>query len=173
MEERNKKSEFRWENLGDINSGRLNLGEDMPVIIYRLFQNTLKDILVWDYGEQTASKLYEKAGYLAGVEFAKKVLDISGDFDFFITNLKIKLKEFKIGILNIEKIDLESLSIILTIAEDIDCSGLPVCGKTVCDYDEGFIRGIFETYSGVKFKVKEVDCWATGDRVCRFHAIQK
>lgn len=168
-----KKAGFRWEDLGDITAGRLNLGENMPVIIYRLFQYTLRDILEKHYGELEASQLYEEAGYLAGIEFTKNVLDISGDFDFFISNLKIKLREFKIGILNIEKIDLESLSITLTVAEDIDCSGLPVYGKTVCDYDEGFIRGIFETYSGLKFTVKEVDCWATGDRVCRFKATKK
>jgi uncharacterized protein len=35
-------------------------------------------------------------------------------------------------------------------------------------YDEGFISGILKAYSGRDFRVREVDCWATGDRVCRF-----
>ena len=58
----------------------------------------------------------------------------------------------------------------LTVEEDLDCSGLPVSGETVCDYDEGFIAGVLEAYTKKAFHVKEIDCWASGGRVCRFHA---
>jgi len=37
-------------------------------------------------------------------------------------------------------------------------------------YDEGFIAGLLESFAGAPFKVKEVDCWCTGDRTCRFTA---
>jgi predicted hydrocarbon binding protein len=40
----------------------------------------------------------------------------------------------------------------------------------VCVYDEGFIAGLLECLTGSRFKVKEVDCWCTGDRTCRFDA---
>jgi hypothetical protein len=43
-----------------------------------------------------------------------------------------------------------------------------VCGETVCTYDEGFIAGLLGEYTGLPFVVKEVDCWCSGDRVCRF-----
>lgn len=161
---------FTWEGLGDINVGRKNMGPDMPVLVYRLFQYTLKDILTREYNEVTAGNLYRAAGHLAGKELAKNVLDLSGDFDFFIANLINKLKELKIGVLQIEKADLNTLSFTLTMSEDLDCSGLPVSGETVCDYDEGFIAGILEAYSGNQFEVKEIDCWSTGDRTCRFKA---
>lgn len=170
MKYENKSSKFTWNCLGDISIGRKNLGPDMPVIIYRLFQYTLKDILTREYDEETASSLYRSAGHLAGTELAKNLLDLSGDFDFFIANLTNKLKELKIGVLRIEKANLNSLSFTLTVSEDLDCSGLPVCNGTVCDYDEGFIAGILETYSGHPFIVREIDCWSTGDRTCRFTA---
>ena len=173
MQYENKPSKFTWEGLGDIGAGRENLGPDMPVLVYRLFQYTLKDILSREYDEATASSLYWSAGHLAGTELAKNVLDLSGDFDFFIANLTNKLKELKIGVLRIEKADLDSLSFTLTVSEDLDCSGLPITGETVCDYDEGFIAGILETYSGHQFTVKEIDCWATGERTCRFSATPK
>ena len=64
----------------------------------------------------------------------------------------------------------ETGKIILTVSEDADCSGLPVLGETVCNYDEGFISGILSLYSGKTYEAIEVDCWAIGDRVCRFHA---
>ncbi len=173
MKYENKPSKFTWEGLGNIGEGRKNLGPDMPVLIYRLFQYTLKDILSREYDESTASRLYRAAGHLAGTELAKNVLDLSGDFDFFIANLTNKLKELKIGVLRIDKADLNSLSFTLTVSEDLDCSGLPISGETVCDYDEGFIAGILETYSGIQFIVKEIDCWSTGDRTCRFSATPK
>jgi predicted hydrocarbon binding protein len=56
----------------------------------------------------------------------------------------------------------------LTVEEDLDCSGLPMTEEVVCQYDEGFIAGIMETYTGRPFQAKEIDCWASGDRVCRF-----
>ena len=31
-----------------------------------------------------------------------------------------------------------------------------------------FIAGILSSYTGKEYSAVEVDCWATGDRVCRF-----
>ncbi|MFC1764745.1 V4R domain-containing protein [Planctomycetota bacterium] len=92
------------------------------------------------------------------------------EFGAFVAQLQQVLKDLKIGILRIEKADLEELAFTLTVAEDLDCSGLPITDETVCHYDEGFIAGIFQAYTGKPFIAKEVDCWASGDRVCRFEA---
>jgi predicted hydrocarbon binding protein len=78
------------------------------------------------------------------------------------------LREQAIGILRIEKADLDNMIFTLTVEEDLDCSGLPLTDEVVCQYDEGFIAGIMETYTGQPFHAKEIDCWASGDRVCRF-----
>jgi len=64
------------------------------------------------------------------------------------------------------------LNFTLTVAEDLDCSGLPVFQETICTYDEGFISGLLSEYTGREFDVKEVDCWCSGDRVCRFDVKQ-
>ena len=166
----NVPSSFSWDGLGDIGEGRTNLGYEMPVIVYRLFQYALKDILSREYGEKMSAELYKAAGHLAGLQFARKVLDLSGDFDYFVTNLQKQLADLRIGILRIEKADMTNLALTLTVSEDLDCSGLPVTDETVCDYDEGFIAGILEAYTGKEFIVKEIDCWASGDRTCRFTA---
>ena len=60
--------------------------------------------------------------------------------------------------------------VMLTVAEDADCSGLPLLGETVCNYDEGFISGILSSYMGKQYEAVEINCWATGDGVCRFQA---
>ena len=75
----------------------------------------------------------------------------------------------KIGILRIESFDAETGEFVLTVAEDLDCSGLPPTNEVVCTYDEGFLSGILDVYSGKKYHVREIDCWANGDRVCRFN----
>ncbi len=166
-EERNHQG-FKWEDLGDIDEGRPNLGSMTPVAVYRLMQYTLRDVLATRYDVKTANEIIVQAGTLAGSEFCKNVLDTSLGFNEFIADLQEKLKTLKIGILRIEKADTEKMEFSLTVAEDLDCSGLPMCDETVCDYDEGFIAGILNTYSGITFDVKEVDCWASGERICRF-----
>jgi predicted hydrocarbon binding protein len=45
---------------------------------------------------------------------------------------------------------------------------LPATGELVCNYDEGFLAGIMETYSKEKYEVKEIDCWSSGAKTCRF-----
>ena len=106
---------------------RGNLGDELPVMVYRMLEYSLKDELKNRFGKEVQIEVFRSAGRKAG-------------------------------------------EIILTVAEDADCSGLPVLGETVCNYDEGFIAGILSLYSGKPYTAVEVDCWATGDRVCRFHA---
>ena len=159
---------FSWVNLGDIKEGRENLGEEMPVLVYRMMQFTLLDVLTRDFGREKANHYLYEAGRLAGTEFARNTLDLKTDLNTFVANLQKALEELKVGILRIESIDEKAEEIILTVAEDLDCSGLPISDETVCDYDEGFIAGILIEYTGKPFKVKEIDCWSSGDRVCRF-----
>ena len=104
------------------------------------------------------------------MEETQKMLNLDQPLDQFVSELQSKMQELKIGVLRIEKVDEESGKIILNVSEDADCSGLPILGETVCNYDEGFIGGILSMYSGKFYTAVEVDCWATGDRVCRFHA---
>jgi predicted hydrocarbon binding protein len=165
-----KFEKFDWNSLGDVTLGRSNLGQTMPVLVYRLLQYTLIDELRDRYDEDTANDIIRSAGFRAGIAFAQNVLEPTDDFSAFISDLQAKLKELAIGILRIEKADLKTLDLVLTVSEDLDCSGLPVTDETVCVYDEGFIGGILYNFTGKIFNVIEVDCWATGDRTCRFVA---
>ena len=153
----------------DENS-RGNLGEELPVLVYRLLEYSLKEELIRRYGKDEQVEVFRSAGRMAGEYFAKNMLNLDQPMDQFVNELQSKMKELKIGVLRIEDVDEESGKIILTVAEDADCSGLPVLGETVCNYDEGFIAGILSVYSGKQYTAIEVDCWATGDRVCRFQA---
>ncbi len=72
-----------------------------------------------------------------------------------------------------EKTDFGKMEFILTVAEDLDCSGLPFADETVCEYDERFIAGVLEAYTGRVFDAREIDCWASGERTCRFKVTAK
>lgn len=169
-----KKKSFTMEELMDFSmSGRENLGGEMSVAAYRLLQFSLKDILIQEFGNDKTIDIFRRAGFCAGEYFATRFLDPSQEFNKFVSELQRQLEVLKIGILRIEKFDEESGQIILTVSEDADCSGLPVLGETVCNYDEGFIAGILSVYTKKPYEAVEINCWATGDRVCRFDAYIK
>ncbi len=149
---------------------RGNMGDELPVLVYRMLEFSLKEELRDRYGKQEQIEIFRSAGRKAGVYFARHFLNLEQPLDSFVKELQDKMQEMKIGILRIEDVDEESGKIVLTVSEDADCSGLPVLGETVCNYDEGFIAGILSMFSGKEYTAVEVDCWATGDRVCRFHA---
>lgn len=168
MEDRNVESLETFLNYD--NQGRENLGDQLPVMVYRMLEYSLKLELRNRYDKETQIDIFRSAGRMAGEYFAKQFLDLNQPLNLFVSELQNKMQEFKIGVLRIESIDEESGKITLTVSEDADCSGLPVLGETVCNFDEGFISGILSLYSGKKYTAVEVDCWATGDRVCRFKA---
>lgn len=166
-----KHSTFSWDALGNIKEGRGDLGEEVPVLVYRLMQYTMLDVLAKEYGEEKANEHFRQAGHLAGQEFTRHVLDVAVGFDQFLANLQTTLRKLKIGVLRMEEFSPESGDIVLTVAQDLDCSGLPVTNENVCTYDEGFIAGILDAFTGRKYDVREVDCWSSGERVCRFKGV--
>lgn len=159
---------FSWDKLGDIKEGRQNLGESMPVLVYRLMEYSMNHVLFAAYGEEQANSLFRQAGHLAGSEYAKNVLDLTLEPNNFLQSLSASLESLKVGILRVEKADFETGDFVITVHEDLDCSGLPPTGELVCCFDEGFISGILEAYMKKPVNVREVDCWASGERVCRF-----
>lgn len=168
FKEEREESLFQWTMLGNVNEGRPNLGPTTDVSVYRLMQFTLRDVLIKEFNVQTADRIFYEAGKTAGMRFCEKLVTRRDSFHGFIENLQEALKNMGVGILRVERADLDNLNFTITVAEDLDCSGLPVCDEEICTYDEGFIAGALLSYAGREFVVKEIDCWCSGDRVCRF-----
>jgi predicted hydrocarbon binding protein len=163
-----KTGSYHWNELGNIKVGRPNLGQVVPVSVYRSMQYAIRHVLSLEFDEGFADSILYKAGKLVGEKFCRENLNVNLEVSDFLSELRQALLEQKIGILRIEKVDLKRMEFLLTIAEDLDCSGLPIIDNAVCNYDEGFIAGILKVYTKKEFTVKEIDCWGTGDRVCRF-----
>jgi predicted hydrocarbon binding protein len=170
FKEEREELRFDWSMIGNVEEGRPNLGFTVDVNVYRLMQFTLRDVLIKEFDVETADRIFYEAGKHAGKVFCGEMITKRDNFDEFIVQLQELLKKFGIGVLRVEESNLERMVFTLTVAEDLDCSGLPVSDETICTYDEGFISGVLSEYTGKSFNVKEVDCWCSGDRVCRFDA---
>jgi len=173
FKEEREECTFEWSFLGDIEKGRPNLGPLVHVSVYRLMQFTLRDILIREYGVENADMVFFEAGKKAGEEYCNNLLTEKKDLNSFVSEIQHTMKELGIGIFRVESTDPVNNSFVVTVAEDLDCSGIPVCSEQICTYDEGFITGLLLAYSGKDFLVREVDCWGTGDRVCRFTVVPR
>jgi len=165
-----RKYQFSWDLLGDIQLGRPNLGQTVRLEVYRLMQFCFRDVLEMKYGADDTDHIFYEAGFLSGKELYANLIGPQNDLGEFMKKLQSVLKELGIGILRVEEADMENGKLTLTVSEDLDCSGLPDTGFQLCTYDEGFIAALLESFTGKPFTVKEVDCWCTGDRTCRFTA---
>jgi predicted hydrocarbon binding protein len=163
-----RKYKFNWELLGDLSVGRPNLGNSTRVEIYRLMQFTFRDVLEIKFGPDTADEIFCEAGRVAGKEFYNHFLAGAKDVNSLVRLIQDASREYGVGIFKVEKADERAQNLIVTMSEDLDCSGLPEIDTEVCKYDEGFIAGIMEAFTGKQYNVKEIDCWCTGDRTCRF-----
>lgn len=166
-----RKYEFNWDSvIGDVVAARASLGPNTRVEVYRLFQFTLRDVLEQHYGAEAADTLFREAGVLAGRAFFRQFCADAGSVNELVKKLQELFREMGVGILRVEKADLETMSFTLTVDEDLDCSGMEDTDDVICVYDEGLIQGILQEFTGREFHVREIDCWCTGKRTCRFAA---
>ncbi len=170
MKKDTRKYAFEWRLLGDLAAGRPTLGPSTRLEAYRLMQFSLRDVVEQHVGTHMADRLFFEAGQLAGGKFFDHLVSPVGSLEEFVSKVQGLFKELNIGLLKVEKNDVASGELVLTVSEDLDCSGLPDLDTEVCAYDEGLICGLLERFTGKSVKVKEIDCWASGDRTCRFAA---
>jgi predicted hydrocarbon binding protein len=166
FKEERDESQFEWSMLGDIETGRPNLGPMVHVAVYRLMQFTLRDTLIREFGVEAADRIFFEAGKKAGEEYCNNVLTDKSDLTGFFADIQRTMKELGIGIFRVESADYERGSFVVTVAEDLDCSAM--CSEANCAYDEGFISGLLLAYPEKDFQVKQVDYWGFRGGACRF-----
>lgn len=161
---------FTWDLIGDVGHGRPHLGPTTRVEVYRLMQYAFRDVMEKRYGTEAADAIFREAGHVAGTAFHAQFLTGARDFGEFCHLLQNVLRDWGMAVLRVEKADPAAGSFVITLSEDLDCSGLPELDYEFCAYDEGFLAGLLEGFTGCALRVKEIDCWCTGDRTCRFAA---
>jgi len=171
--EKTRRYQFTWDMLGDLQAGRPNLGPAVRLEVYRLMLFSFRDVMEQNLGAAETDRLFYEAGRLAGTHMYEHLIGEPANLNDFVARLQKVLLDLGVGILRVEQADPEKGEFILTVSEDIDCSGLPESDLEICVYDEGLISALLESFTGNKFRVKEIDCWCTGDRTCRFKAVEE
>ena len=165
-----RKYAFSWDLVGDLNEGRPSLGIFTRIELYRLMKYTLRDVIEAKLGTEETDELFYNAGKMNGCAFYEYYLGKTENVSEFTRKLQSALIEMKVGVLRIESITKGAENLVLTLDEDLTCSGLPDDGYEICVYDEGLIAGFLEGFTGHSYRVKETECWHTGYRTCRFTA---
>lgn len=98
----NKRKLSLTEYMNYNTNDRGNLGDQLPVAVYRLMEYSIREQLAEQLGEEEQVRIFRKAGFKAGAYFAENILDISLPLNAFIASLQSKMEEMKIGVLRIE-----------------------------------------------------------------------
>ena len=159
---------FRWDFVGNLQLGRPDLGPLSRVECYRLLQFSLRDVLEKHFGAQTTESLFHEAGFLAGGEFFQHVVGSCATISEFFEKTRAAMESLRMGILRMESSDMQTKQFVLTVGEDLSCSGLPDVSREICFYEEGFLAGLFTAFMGEPFVAHEKECWCNGSRFCRF-----
>ncbi len=162
--------ELTLQSLGNIELGRGEIGDMVPVLVYRMYAFAMQEALVKQYGVGEMEETIHLAGKIAGRMLSKDVLNVDLPFEDFTTTLANTFEEMKVGKLNVEMFDEATHEMTITIDDDADCSGTQDMNKVLCHFDAGLIAGVLLEYEKRPFSVVEVDCWANGADTCRFFA---
>lgn len=88
------------------NESRSSLGGELPVLIYRLLEYSIKDELIRCYGKDAQIEIFRNEGRKSGEFFAKNMLNPDQPLNSFVSELQTKMLELKIGILRIDISDI-------------------------------------------------------------------
>jgi len=157
MEAIMRKHEFHWDLVSNILDSRQNLGKYVDLEMYRLMQFTLRDILEERFGSEIVDEAFYAAGMKAGRAFyAHKIHPVSSPEEF-ARKTQEALNDEGIGVLRFVEALFGEEKIVLTVDEDVDCSGLSELDYELCIYDEGFISALVNSYTQHEWAAQETD----------------
>jgi len=134
---------------------RPSLGNEVPLVLFRILRIIgIRNLL----GETSGPTLY-----MMGKQVGNMIK--AGSIDEFTE----KIKELKVGIPEVEKVDEDHL--IVKLYECITCAGFPYTGEMFCDMESGIIAGLLETVYGKKAKSTQTKSWSVGYNYCEFDVL--
>ena len=63
--------QFEWDKLGNIKKGREHLGEEMPVLVYRLLEYSMNDVLFKNFGIEKTDEILKRKPSSADIDLRK------------------------------------------------------------------------------------------------------
>jgi len=150
---------FSLDTIGNIAERRKHLLEEMPVMVYRLYEYIIKAKLTHRYEKKALKHLFYRVGRLIRKAYT---------FSHSLTTVQNFIRIHKIDVSRKEMFDYAIREEILITKEDINCSRRSISGETVCnDVKELFFR-ILNACIGKESMVTEIDSWGSGSCGCGF-----
>ncbi len=141
---------------------RPQLGEDIPILIFRAFRIFTEMYLEDLVGNRGTLTLLQNAGRQLGKEVGQMLRDDS--LEAYLSKVENFVRDNKIGLLVPERVEKDHM--LMRLDECITCSGMPNIGKRICHFEAGFVAGIVETFTGKRVRVQETKCNANGEGTC-------
>jgi predicted hydrocarbon binding protein len=155
---------------GNIALDRGEIGLDMPVLFFRIFEAAVRDRLSKEYSLAYAFTLMRDAGKSAGAAFAEEFLPEEDDAEAFLRSFRSLFKALGYGALEIERADMSRLSFVFSLEGSLEPARKISEGETDCVFTEGFLSGALSSHFGTDVNVKEIECRAGGALRCRYIA---
>lgn len=141
---------------------RPQLGEEVPLLVFRAFRVFTGIYLEEIVGDKGASTLIQKAGRELGKEVGSMLKDEK--LEAYLGKVVDFVKDAKIGLL--VPVELTQERLVVALDECITCSGMPDIGKRICHFEAGFVAGIVESHVKRRVRTYESKCNASGDHIC-------
>lgn len=88
----------------------------------------------------------------------------SRDSEGVLNELSVFWENHKLGNMSV----MEDSMLTILVNNCYHCSKMPNVGKTLCSMDEGIIEGIFLSRLNLDCEAREIECYGTGYRHCKF-----
>ena len=121
---------------------------EMRAIAHRQMCQTTLHALGKEFGREKAIQFSRSAGTFAGNDFAHAFLDLTADFRTFVLSLQKALTALKVDTLRVELLNPDSGNLAITTEDCHGCDDFLAAQENIRIYDEGFVAGILEVYTG-------------------------
>lgn len=145
-------SDFSYGRMGNMAAGRPTLGNSAPVLMTRLMQRTMAEMLARRFGTGPARRLYYQSGRLAGQEIAFSDLPLQESPPDFWAALCEWFTCSKTANLRQEEDQKETVA--LQMQNGPDCGGEQTEDIAMRHFFAGLFAGIAETYFGTPYRCR-------------------
>lgn len=148
-------------------SNRTVLGASVPIKLFQSLRIIGLGVAMEDMvGPGARALVYQAGQRLAeqiGTALAQKA---AGDLQVYLGLVGDVCVALSIGMLVIEKLDLENNVGTVRLDECVSCAGLTGAKAPICHFETGMVAGFFRAFNGVNVKAIETRCHALGHDTC-------
>lgn len=161
--------------LGDIIEGKENddisnrelLGGTVSIRLFQSLRLVGLGTAIENMVGDGAKALVYRAGQDLGMGLGGELEPIAkGSLDDYVSLVQGAAKSLGIGLVVVEKVDLNSGELTLRVDECVSCAGIEGVSNPICNFEAGLVGGLIKAFVKGPVKAIETRCHACGDATC-------